>query len=342
MWSYDSARNRDLRDRSVVERTMREGLGLGEEVLQPDLPTFSAGVAPFVEVAPIDGVDSDLEASSEGLSLTMVDPMPCALLLSCEETLGSTKGTDALSGGVRSEMMADDFSVTLAVASGSDGAQEGRVVDDEEPRVCATGTGGLSSLRYSVSASSSMNFSGPLDSATEVRGCADGFSVLGSKEVSCSVTKATGVDEAACFGGNGADRETVVQANPTVCTLLPILPIMPSLIVSDVNDANIIDDGVVREEVRVSPTAREALRPQPTDGLWQPPSSPVEPVAKRVEKQKGTHGGDFGTQKQRVAPRPAPPVQPVMTESAHAGLQTPVLGTRTTGVGRTVESVTDY
>ncbi|GAB2302738.1 hypothetical protein Dimus_036733, partial [Dionaea muscipula] len=223
-------------------------------------------------------------------------------------------------------MVADDFSVTLAVASGSDGAQEGRVVDGEEHRDSATGTRGLSSLRYSVSASSSTNFSGSLDSATEVRGCADGFSVLGSKEVSCSATEANGVDEAACsgeqgtglvgsglqrlvqveIGGGGVDgemevvdgagRETVEQTTATVCTLLPRLPIMPYHIVSDVND-NIIDGGVVREEVRVSPSAREALRPQPTDGLWQPPSSPVEPVAKRVEKQKGTHGGDFGTQK---------------------------------------------
>ncbi|GAB2296282.1 hypothetical protein Dimus_030407 [Dionaea muscipula] len=55
-------------------------------------------------------------------------------------------------------------------------------------------------------------------------------------------------------------------------------------------------DGFVREEVRVSPTARGALRPQPNDGLWQPPSSPVEPVSKSVEKDKGIHGGAFVAQ----------------------------------------------
>ncbi|GAB2283823.1 hypothetical protein Dimus_018310, partial [Dionaea muscipula] len=39
-----------------------------------------------------------------------------------------------------------------------------------------------------------------------------------------------------------------------------------------------VGDGLVSEEGRVSPVAREALRPQPADGLRQPPSSPVDPV----------------------------------------------------------------
>ncbi|GAB2302720.1 hypothetical protein Dimus_036715 [Dionaea muscipula] len=46
----------------------------------------------------------------------------------------------------------------------------------------------------------------------------------------------------------------------------------------------IVDDGLVREEVRVSPMAKEALRPQPTDGLWRPPSSSMEPVSEREDK----------------------------------------------------------
>ncbi|GAB2299479.1 hypothetical protein Dimus_033546 [Dionaea muscipula] len=46
----------------------------------------------------------------------------------------------------------------------------------------------------------------------------------------------------------------------------------------------IVDDGLVREEVRVSSMAREALRPQPTDGLWRPPSSPMEPVSEWEKK----------------------------------------------------------
>ncbi|GAB2296301.1 hypothetical protein Dimus_030425, partial [Dionaea muscipula] len=47
---------------------------------------------------------------------------------------------------------------------------------------------------------------------------------------------------------------------------------------------DVIGDGLVREEVRVSPTTRVALRPQPTDGLWQPTSSLVEPGAEWEEK----------------------------------------------------------
>ncbi|GAB2278820.1 hypothetical protein Dimus_013494 [Dionaea muscipula] len=39
-----------------------------------------------------------------------------------------------------------------------------------------------------------------------------------------------------------------------------------------------VGDGLVSEESRVSPVAREALRPQPAGGLRQPPLSPVEPV----------------------------------------------------------------
>ncbi|GAB2288126.1 hypothetical protein Dimus_022470 [Dionaea muscipula] len=38
-------------------------------------------------------------------------------------------------------------------------------------------------------------------------------------------------------------------------------------------------DGLVREEARVAPVVREALRSQPTDGLRQPPSSPVVPAS---------------------------------------------------------------
>ncbi|GAB2299468.1 hypothetical protein Dimus_033536 [Dionaea muscipula] len=50
-------------------------------------------------------------------------------------------------------------------------------------------------------------------------------------------------------------------------------------------------DGLVRGEVRVLPAAREALRPQPTDGLWQPPFSAMEPVSEREKLEKVVHGG---------------------------------------------------
>ncbi|GAB2278817.1 hypothetical protein Dimus_013491 [Dionaea muscipula] len=54
-----------------------------------------------------------------------------------------------------------------------------------------------------------------------------------------------------------------------------------------------VGDGTVSEEGRVSPVAREALRPQPADGLRQPPSSLVDPVIS-VEGGGGPGGGCGG------------------------------------------------
>ncbi|GAB2303375.1 hypothetical protein Dimus_037366, partial [Dionaea muscipula] len=70
----------------------------------------------------------------------------------------------------------------------------------------------------------------------------------------------------------------------TVCSSLFCLPSV------HVNPAGRCDVGSVREEVRVPQMAGEALRPQPTDGLWQPPSTSVGPVSERVEKEKGIRG----------------------------------------------------
>ncbi|GAB2286330.1 hypothetical protein Dimus_020747 [Dionaea muscipula] len=50
---------------------------------------------------------------------------------------------------------------------------------------------------------------------------------------------------------------------------------------------------MVSEEARVVPEVREALRPQPTDGLRQPSSAPVEPVIV-VESRGGQDGGSGG------------------------------------------------
>ncbi|GAB2299488.1 hypothetical protein Dimus_033555 [Dionaea muscipula] len=127
-------------------------------------------------------------------------------------------------------------------------------------------------------------------------------------------------------GGIGGDALLLPTAS--ICSILPCMPSEQVCSLLPAVDTT-FDGGFVRGEVRVSSTARRALRTQPTDGLCQPPSSPVEPVSERVEKEKGILGG--------MAPRPAPPVQPLLTESAHVGLQTPILGNRTARAGRTVE-----
>ncbi|GAB2296336.1 hypothetical protein Dimus_030459 [Dionaea muscipula] len=51
--------------------------------------------------------------------------------------------------------------------------------------------------------------------------------------------------------------------------------------------------GMVSEEARVLPVAREALRLQPTDGLWQLSSAPVDPVSV-VESRGGQDGYSGG------------------------------------------------
>ncbi|GAB2302953.1 hypothetical protein Dimus_036950, partial [Dionaea muscipula] len=84
--------------------------------------------------------------------------------------------------------------------------------------------------------------------------------------------------------------------------------------------------GMVREEGRAPPVAKEAVGPQPADGLRQLPRSSEE----SLPAQPGE------------ASRLTPAAQPVMTERAPAGLQTTEMGTRTAGVGRTVVSETDH
>ncbi|GAB2268062.1 hypothetical protein Dimus_003037 [Dionaea muscipula] len=133
---------------------------------------------------------------------------------------------------------------------------------------------------------------GPLVSGSEDR--AAGF--LAGKQVVADVVQQVShvlADDELVVVADCVQHGSDAMVLPTgpFCSILPCVP----SVFSAVDTA--IDSGFVREEVRVSPTARGALRPQPTDGLWQPPSSPVEPVSERVEKEKGIHGDDSGTQK---------------------------------------------
>ncbi|GAB2302384.1 hypothetical protein Dimus_036398 [Dionaea muscipula] len=78
-----------------------------------------------------------------------------------------------------------------------------------------------------------------------------------------------------------------VAATPTGVPLPPI-----NAAVDIDNGGMVIVGGWVREEARVSPVVREALRSQPTDGLRQPPSSPVVPVSgvESGDGKDGSHG----------------------------------------------------
>ncbi|GAB2301738.1 hypothetical protein Dimus_035763, partial [Dionaea muscipula] len=107
MWSYDSPRNRDLRVRSVVERSMREGLGSVEEDLRPDVLTSAA-----VEDARLDeggpvhardsivvfkpdlGVTNSIEAELLPIAGGLISPE--SSLLEVVDLLG---GSDSVNGG---------------------------------------------------------------------------------------------------------------------------------------------------------------------------------------------------------------------------------------------------
>ncbi|GAB2296331.1 hypothetical protein Dimus_030454, partial [Dionaea muscipula] len=390
MWSYDSPKHRNQRVRSVVERSMSEGLGSEEVVFRPDLP----------DLAPIQIPESDLKDSSEGFTLTTADALSPGVSegRGCEEALGPLTVSAAPYDGVGLEMEVAELSKLSLVVFDFDGASEltDRVVDGEEPKDRTVGRDILSYPCLPVSAPSPPRVAGAEDrgygaSVSSVDTVGDmsspSFSCLGPKTRSYPDFQNAGVAETLGAG------ECPATLSPMVCSSLssrslgpqfldcadekrnglvgvdvaqPILveigsggganvmqeveggmgsddmmlptdlvrsnlPCVPFLFSADETAS---DGGFVREEVRVSPKVGRALRPGPIDGLWQPPSSPVEPVLERVEKDKGTHGYASDARKDQgaqpgVTPRPALPVQPVMTESAHVGLPTPVMGTRT-------------
>ncbi|GAB2267758.1 hypothetical protein Dimus_002739 [Dionaea muscipula] len=360
MWSYDSAKHRDLRVRSVVERSMREGLGSVEADLRLDMTELTVVVSTCEGFAPSEYFDPDLKASSEGLSLTMAAALPDMSPIGFEargweEALGMTTVSAALSDGVESDKMEADLPLILSDESVTDGVSKKRVADGEEIQECAMGPDVLSSPCIPVSIHSPLRFADSEDRGCGVLKNAVGVDLvlsspfplfLGSTAMRCSDSKVAGVGDSegppnsspmvitplcsrsqsppvpVCAGeqeigmvGGGVEQpasvkigvggeggvggDAVVQPTEPVCSILPTeyvcssLPCLHSLLASAVDTPA---DGFVREEVRVLPSARGALRPQPTDGLWQPPSSPVEPVSEIVEKDKGIYGGAFVAQ----------------------------------------------
>ncbi|GAB2303431.1 hypothetical protein Dimus_037423, partial [Dionaea muscipula] len=68
--------------------------------------------------------------------------------------------------------------------------------------------------------------------------------------------------------GKGLGFNNLVVFQPEMCSLAEgFSSALGEVSTESVSVFNSVDDGIVREEVRVSPTDREALRPQPTDGL---------------------------------------------------------------------------
>ncbi|GAB2275968.1 hypothetical protein Dimus_010713 [Dionaea muscipula] len=317
MWSYDSAKHQDHRVRSMVEKSMRECLGLEEVVFRPDLP----------DLAPIQIPESDLKDSSEGFALTMADALSPSVSegRGCEEALGPSTVSVASYDGVGLEMEVAELSKLSSVMSDFDGASEltDGVVGGEEPKDRAVGPKILSYPCVPVSAPSPPRAASAEDrgygalnaGVAETVGAGEYPATLSPMVCSSLSSRSRGPQFLDCAdeqrnglvgvvvaqpisveigSGGGADVMQEVEGGMgSDDMMLPTdlvsynLPCVPSLFSADETAS---DGGFVREELRVSPKAGGALRPRPTDGLWQPPWSLVEPVSERVEKDKGTHG----------------------------------------------------
>ncbi|GAB2268478.1 hypothetical protein Dimus_003435 [Dionaea muscipula] len=108
--------------------------------------------------------------------------------------------------------------------------------------------------------------------------CADSVSAVGVVRDGDDLVSAVGLamDGAAVSAVNevGASVSVVGLAKDGAAAMHSCAPLLPLL----TGSVGTISGEMVSEEGRVLSVAWEALRPQPTDGLWQPSSSPVKPV----------------------------------------------------------------
>ncbi|GAB2275928.1 hypothetical protein Dimus_010674 [Dionaea muscipula] len=223
--------------------------------------------------------------------------------------LGSLRVSSALPGGDDSKRKEAELQVSLVIKFVVDGAQEVRLDGGEEFQEWAVSANevlsspclsmlGLSAVSCPASeaagvvvevgaSESQMPASSPVSPTLSSCFCvAEQRAVVvrdGGEQLQLEELRVSGeCSEQVVEGGAGSGG--MVKTAATVCSFLPCLPSL----LDPVDGCCAV--GCVREEVRVSQMAGEALRPQPTDGLWQPPSTSMEPVSERVEKEKGILG----------------------------------------------------
>ncbi|GAB2275962.1 hypothetical protein Dimus_010707 [Dionaea muscipula] len=294
---------------------MIEGLGSVEEELRPDMAEFVVVVPPSEGLAPIGTGDPDLQYSSVDFLLTMADPLTDHGR-GCLEALGPSLISKVLSGGVGSELMAADLSVLPSDVSVIDDELEKRVDDELQERGCgaaerAVGADvGLSSPCLSDMDSTTMHFTD-----TEVTGDADAVgnsecpSTLSSKVCSPHLSRSQEASILVCAAeqriglvGEVVEQPVAVELDvggecdslgcaAADCRVLPaavIFPLSsaPLLVVAESSGSGgLVSEevgGMVTEDRRVPPAAKEALRSQPTDGLRQFPRPPVGSLLVRV------------------------------------------------------------
>ncbi|GAB2302283.1 hypothetical protein Dimus_036298, partial [Dionaea muscipula] len=227
----------------------------------------------------------------------------------CEMALGPLRASGAFPGGGDSERKEAELQVSLMTSSLIDGAQEVKLDGDEKLQdhaVCADEV--LSSPCHSLLGSSEVSC--PVSETAGVDGVVgvgesiwpapslvhstgsycdsvaahrnavvrDGGELLLREELGIAMAGSKPMED----GGVGSGG--LLKNSATVGSNLQFLPNM----LDSLDDSCAV--GCVREEVRVPQMAGEALRSQPTDGLWQPPPTSVGPVSERVEKEKGILG----------------------------------------------------
>ncbi|GAB2266113.1 hypothetical protein Dimus_001136 [Dionaea muscipula] len=301
MWSYDSAKHRDLRVRSVVERTLREGMGSEDEDSRPVLPDFAVSVDPMVDLATAEVVELDLKALIDGLSLTMAENLNAqsfAVLDAQGNEVGKGQsmvqvpslGSVIPSDGDGSELLEAVLPETRVVPSVITSAPAMRFGDGEEVQEIDAGPdAALSPPCPLVSYPSSPRSDGLRVVAAEDRGSTtvkgpspevSALSVAGGghdlgNSLAVLKTVGLGIHLAAVTVGNSVNPETSLSYH---CPSLRADSVDYAAPMLSHIDGTLIEGGMVSEEGLVSLAAREALRLSPTDGWRQPPLSPVEPA----------------------------------------------------------------
>ncbi|GAB2296349.1 hypothetical protein Dimus_030472 [Dionaea muscipula] len=289
MWSYDSAKNRELRVRSVVERSIREGLGAEEVVFWPDLLDYAVVVAPRDDFASILTSESDLEVSPEDGALTMAEAMSSIGSdgRGREEALDRSVDYGVLSDGGGSKVMVADLPANSSDGSALIGAPVKMVADGVELQMSAECSGMVQSDQcLSVSSSPSSTVAGLQGDDSEVRGRG---AVVGQPTVVSAMSDSD--------GGQAKGRLGDALTDASCAKDLPPAALPCPFAVTSVDSASTVDDfvcgpvplldvhdrcdgvgGLVREEGRAPPKAQEALRPQSADGLRQLPRPSEEPM----------------------------------------------------------------
>ncbi|GAB2278873.1 hypothetical protein Dimus_013547 [Dionaea muscipula] len=255
VFMFESEQHREHRVRAVVERSLTEELSPHQDKLRLDLDAEAEEIHASGEIR------QDLVPIVEGVTEILELPQPDFILAVDGGASGVGMGSLPMPGAVDSPM------ASVPISDQGDGLQQGESLGVDEGSVAEVVSGG-----------------GPVV----------------DEELLTAISQEVAYDLA-----GGADRCPSVAITDVLCTYsdsLSISHLSSSLVADAAGDSFLpmLNDvvghcggGTVREEDRVLPMTRGALRPQPADGLRQPLSSLVELVSV-VEGGVGQDGHSGG------------------------------------------------